>query len=90
MLLCRESCVDILARSSCTISMQKFEVGEIYNVGRPAIFFPLTVFFLSAVTTSRESTTIILYFLEIFGETEFRQRLRVGNGTTNSLLSLII
>ena len=41
MLLCRDSCVGILARSSCTISMQKFEVGEMDNVGRPTSFFPL-------------------------------------------------
>ena len=41
MLLCRVSCVGILARSSCTISMQKFEVGEMYIVGRPTSFFPL-------------------------------------------------
>ena len=41
MLLCRVSCVGILARSSCTISIQKFEVDEMYNVGRPTrIFFP--------------------------------------------------
>ena len=40
MLLCRVSCVGILARSSCTISMQKFEVGEMYIVGQPTSFFP--------------------------------------------------
>ena len=40
MLLCRVSCVDVLARSSCTISIQKFEVGEMYIVGRPKSFFP--------------------------------------------------
>ena len=33
--LCQVNCVGILAQSSCTILMQKFEVG------RPAIFFPL-------------------------------------------------
>ena len=38
--LCRVSCVRILARSSCTIPMQKFEVGEMYIVGRPTSFFP--------------------------------------------------
>ena len=37
MLLCPVSCVGILARSSCTIAMQKFEVGEMYIVGRPTI-----------------------------------------------------
>ena len=40
MLLCLASCLGILARSSCTISMQKFEVGELYIVGRPTRFFP--------------------------------------------------
>ena len=40
-LLCRVSCVGILARSSCTISMQKFEVGEMYIVVRPTSFFSL-------------------------------------------------
>ena len=40
MLLCRVSCVGIFARFSCTISMQKFEVGEMYIVGRPTSFFP--------------------------------------------------
>ena len=39
MLLCRVSCVGILARSSCTLSMQKFEIGEMYIVGRPTRFF---------------------------------------------------
>ena len=57
MLLCRVSCVDILARSSCTLSMQKFEVGEMFNVGRPAIFSPTNCDSLPAVTTSREITT---------------------------------
>ena len=41
MLLCRVSCVGILAGSSCTISMQKFEVGEMYIVGRLDKFFSL-------------------------------------------------
>ena len=36
----RARCVGILTRSSCTISMQKFEVGEMDYVGRPANFFP--------------------------------------------------
>ena len=40
MLLCRVSFVGTLARSSCTISMQKFEFGEMYIVGRPTSFFP--------------------------------------------------
>ena len=103
MLLCRVRCVGILARSSCTISMQNFEVGEMYcilSVGQP-VFFPTNCDFLSAVTTSRVTIQLqYLYFLEVslsfnisernqrfnvFGETKFKQGLRVNYGTTNRL-----
>ena len=53
MLLCRVSCVGILARSSCTLSMQIMSVGR-------QVFFPTNCDFLSAVTTSRVTTTTIL------------------------------
>ena len=55
--LCRYSCSILVYY----ISMQKFEVGEIYIVGRPtSFFFTTNCDFLSAVTTSRVTTTTIL------------------------------
>ena len=60
MLLCRVRCVSFLARSSCTISMQKFEVGEMFNVGRPAIFvLPTNCDFLSDKETFLKIQTMI-------------------------------
>ena len=101
MLLCRVRCVGILAlSSSCTISMQKFEVGEMFNVGRPAIFFlPTNCDFLSDKETFLKIQTIsLIIFLKRQSsrawigraKTEFRQGLSVENNTTNRLLSLII